>query len=175
MGVLKLIDTMHSLDPFLFKFKAEQRDADENIHEAYFAISPREWEKIRGPIRDKISRLVEKALGDLGDEGDGLAREQYVERFLLKIWEAKDIEGIEPFIKAMQIEPAGAPEIFFAWKAVCYYQVRFNDALEQLQTMFQWVGHNRLCYPADFVSMSKDELISIEDRRNLLRQKMREG
>lgn len=114
MNVLRMIDSMHSLDPFLFRSKAEQCEADEGIHEAYFAISPREWEKIRQPIRDKISKLVTKALSDMGNGDDRLAREQYVERFLMKIWEAKDIEGIEPFIKAMQIEPERAPEIFFA-------------------------------------------------------------
>lgn len=175
MNTLKMVDSMHSLDPFLFKTKAAQCDAEGSIHEAYFAISPREWDKIRRPIRDKISRLVAKALNEMGNEADGLAREQYVERFLGKIWQAKDIDGIEPFIKAMQIEPARAPEVFFAWKAVCYYQVRFDDALEALKTMFQWVGHNQLCYPSDFVSLPDPELKSIEVRRNLLRRKMRDG
>ena len=32
----------------------------------------------------------------------------------MKIWEAKDIDGIEPFINAMQIDAKRAPEIFFA-------------------------------------------------------------
>lgn len=175
MSILGMIDSMHSLDPFLFKSKAEQRDAEADIHQSYFAISAKEWDKIRQPIRDKISKLVAKAMSDMGDKADGLAREQYVEMFLQKIWEAKDIDGIEPFVQAMQIEPDRAPEIFFAWKAVCYYQVRFESALDPLKTMFQWVGHNQLCYPADFVSLSKPELKSIEERRDLLRKKMREG
>ncbi len=175
MTALKMIDSMHSLDPFLFKTKAEQLNVGANIHEAYLAISAREWDQIRRPIRDKISALVVKAMSDMGDNVDGPAREQYVQRFLAKIWEAKDVNGIEPFIKAMQIEPKRAPEIFFAWKAVCYYQVRFGNTLEQLKTMFQWVGHNRLCYPADFVSLSDPELKSIEERRDRLRKKMRDG
>ncbi len=128
---------------------------------------------IRVPIRDKIQKLVSKALGDMG--GDTVAREQYVERFLMKIWQAKDVEGIEPFIKAMQIEPERAPEVFFAWKAVCYYQVRFGALLEALKTMFQWVGHNQLCFPLDFVSLSIGEQKQIKERRHGLRDKMREG
>ena len=124
MKLLNLFNSMHSLDPFLFKSKAEQADMDEGIHTSYFAISDEEWDKIRLPIREKISKLVSKALSDSGDGVDNLAREQYVERFLTKIWQAKDVEGIEPFIKAMQIEPEKAPEVFFAWKAVCYFQVR---------------------------------------------------
>lgn len=152
MQSLNLLDSMHSLDPFMFKSKAEQQEADEGIHDAYFAISPQEWDKIRLPIRDKIQKLVSKALGDMAEGDDNAAREQYVERFLMKIWEAKDVNGIEPFIQAMQLEPERAPEIFFAWKAVCYYQVRFSGLLEALKTMFQWAGHSQLCFPRSIMS-----------------------
>ncbi len=175
--MLSFFDSLHSLDPFLLKSKAEQSEIEDRIHPTYFAISPQEWERIRLPIRDKISKLVSKALGDTGETGgnDGRAREQYVERFLMKIWEAKDVNGIEPFIDAMQIDPKHAPEIFFAWKAICYYQVRFNDILEALKTLFKWAGNNQLCFPVDFVSLSDDEQKRIKEKREVLRQKMREG
>jgi hypothetical protein len=176
MELLDLFDSMHSLDPFLFKSRAEQAEMDKNIHDAYFAISPKEWDKIRLPIREKIARLVSMALGGTeGDSADKLAREQYVERFLTKIWQAKDVEGIEPFVKAMQIPPEKAPEVFFAWKAVCYYQVRFEELNEKLRTLFQWVGHNELCFPVDFVRLTEDELDRIRERRTQLRERMREG
>ena len=82
MKVLNLFDSMHSLDPFLFKSKAEQAGIDGSIHADYFAISDREWDKIRLPIREKISKLVNKALGETsGSTAEKLAREQYVERF----------------------------------------------------------------------------------------------
>ena len=173
--LLNILNSMHSLDPFMFKTKAEQLEIDSKIHPAYFAISNEEWDKIRLPIRDKISKLVSKALDGLGDGADNLAREQYVERFLKKIWEAKDVEGIEPFVKAMQISPEKAPEVFFAWKAVCYYQVRFNDMLGSLKAMFQWVGHNQLCFPVNHVGLLPEETRKIESRRDSLRQKMRDG
>ncbi|MBL4721757.1 MAG: hypothetical protein JKY20_11585 [Alphaproteobacteria bacterium] len=173
--MLNLIDSMHSLDPFMFKSKAEQQDKDDEIHPAYFDISEAEWDKIRLPIRDKISKLVTKALGGSTGTSDNLAREQYVERFLMKIWQAKDIEGIEPFVKAMQIEPERAPDVFFAWKAVCYYQVRFTELIEDLRTFFQWVGSNELCFPLDTLGMSDDEKDNILDRRERLRKKIRES
>ena len=75
-----------------------------------------ERERIRIPIREKISKLVTKALGEGAADEDNeekLSREQYVERFLTKIWEAKDIDGIEPFVDAMQISAEKAPETFF--------------------------------------------------------------
>ncbi len=175
MGLLTLLDSMHSLDPFLFRSRAEQAGIDADINPAYFAISAAEWDKIRVPIREKISKLVAMALGGAGDGKDNQAREQYVERFLTKIWQAQDIEGIEPFVKAMQIPPETAPEIFFAWKAVCYYQVRFGDLVEKLKTLFQWVGHSELCFPIDYIQLSDDQQKNIIARRGLLRSKMREG
>ena len=175
MNRLRLVDSMHSLDPFMFRSRLEQLDVDGEVNSAYYAISAREWEKIRTPIRDKISKLVSKALGSMEQKEDNLARLQYVERFLIKIWEAKDVQGIEPFIQAMQLEPERAPEVFFAWKAVCYYQVRFADTLQALKTLFQWVGNNRLCFPVDFVTRSQEELRHIEEKRDVLRKKMREG
>ena len=46
-----LFDSLHNLDPFMFKMKAEQIEIHEDIHELYFAISKEERERIRIPIR----------------------------------------------------------------------------------------------------------------------------
>lgn len=175
MEALNLLNDMHSLDPFMFKCKAEQREVDAGIHNAYFAISPAEWDKIRIPIRDKIQTLVSKALGTVGSDEKNQVRQNYVENFLQKIWEAKDIEGIEPFINAMQLEAERAPGIFFAWKAVCYYQVQFMELLQSLKVMFQWAGHNQLCFPVDHISLKPEDRRQIEAKRDLLREKMRDS
>ena len=45
MKFLNMFDDMHSLDPFLFKTKAEQLEMDSQIHPAYFAISERNGKK----------------------------------------------------------------------------------------------------------------------------------
>lgn len=175
MPVLNLFAEMHSLDPFLLRSKAEQLDVVDKFHESYLAITQEDWDKIRRPIREKINRLVTKAVGAMDKSGDILAREEYVERFLLKIWLAKDVEGIEPFIKAMRIAPEKAPEIFFAWKAVCYYQVRFNELNDALKKVFQWVGNDTICFPTDYVRLAPEEQRKIRMRRGSLREKMREG
>lgn len=171
LQILNLFQTLHSLDPFIFRSKAEQAGIDESIHPAYFAMSASEWEAIREPIREKIARLVSRALGSV----EGKSQDKQIERFLAKIWEAKDIDGIEPFIRAMQIEPERAPETFFAWKAVCYYQVRFRDLLPDLKTLFGWVGNNHLCFPSDHVALRFDDKRRIKNLRESLREKMRDN
>lgn len=175
LELLALFDSMHSLDPFLFKSKAEQKEVSNLIHPDYFAISAAEWERIRKPIRKKISKLVEKALANMDSGTNATSKEQYVERFLMKIWSAKDIEGIEPFTEAMQIKADKAPEVFFAWKAVCYYQVRFQDILQDVRGMFRWVGDNKLCFPTDILRLTDEEQRYIKRRRNQLRTNMRES
>jgi hypothetical protein len=175
MPVLKLFESMHSLDPFLLRSKAEQLDMEDQFHELYLAITQEEWEKIRAPIREKIYKLVNKALGSLDKPGDSLLREEYVERFLTKIWLAKDVEGIEDFIKAMQIAPEMAPSVFFAWKAVCYYQVRFNELIGDLKKVFQWVGSDDTCFPVDYMRLLPEEQRKIRMRRGVLRTRMRDG
>ncbi|NKB57999.1 MAG: hypothetical protein GKS00_16875 [Alphaproteobacteria bacterium] len=170
-SILHMLASLHSLDPFVFRSKAEQAGVSDEIHDSYFAISPKEWARIRKPIREKISRLVTKAVGGGNNEGD--AQQEQIERFLKKIWQAKDVEGIEPFIKAMQIEPERAPDVFFAWKAVCYYQVRFDAILEDLKAFFQWVGDNTLCYPSDFATMAKEDEQRVQGLRDKLRDEIR--
>ncbi len=63
LKILHLFESLHSLDPFIFRSKAEQTGIDKIVHPAYFAMSASEWQAIREPIREKIARLVSKALG----------------------------------------------------------------------------------------------------------------
>ena len=179
---LNLLDSMHSLDPFLFRCKVEQRDAMSRVHESYFAVSEEEWNEIQFPIHEKIMNLVSKALLDGGSDGasgdvetDHASRQDYVERFLQKIWEARDVEGIETFVRSMQIDLKKAPEVFFAWKAICYYQVRFASLIASLKTMFQWVGSDDLCFPTDPNKVPPGQMNALKEERSGLREKMRDG
>lgn len=179
---LDLLDAIPSLDPFLLRCKAEQEGIEERIHADYFAVSAEEWQEIRNPIKGKIARLVRKAVRDLnagsGREGadDAVkAEEDYISHFLEKIWRAKDVEGIEGFVEAMQIQPADAPRVFFAWKAVCYFQYRFANLTESLKTMFHWVGNDELCFPVDALQIGQRARDRIVERRVALRNFMRDS
>ncbi|NKB57520.1 MAG: hypothetical protein GKS00_14435 [Alphaproteobacteria bacterium] len=173
--ILDLLESMHSLDPFIFRSKIEQVGIEAKIHEAYFAISSEEWELLQYPIRDKIARLVTKALGEVDGDDDATSEQDHINHFLNKIWHAKDVEGIEPFVKSLQIEPDEAPSLFFAWKAVCYYQLRFAQLMESLKTMFHWIGNDQLCYPTDSLQLSKGQQNRLVERRAALRKAARDG
>lgn len=173
LEILEMIYSLPTLDPFLLKSKSEQLDLDDRIHQFYFNISEDDWKRIRTPIRTKIRTLVRRAFmtgGDVSVE----RMEQHVSRFLTKIWEAKDIEGIEDFVRSMDIPEERAPELFFAWKAICYYQVQFEDVLPQLKHFFAWLGDDKVAVPVDWARLMPDDRDRVEYALLGLRDKVRD-
>ena len=124
--MMDMINELPTLDPFLLKCKAQQLGIEDKLNEAYYNITLDEWNRIQKPIRLKIDALVRKALGmaDGEQSADPSVRakiDHNISKFLKKIWEARDIDGIEDFVYGMEMPPERAPELFFAWKAICYY------------------------------------------------------
>lgn len=180
VAMLEMIDTLPTLDPFLLKCKAQQTGIEDQLNSAYFNISLEEWERIQLPIRQKIEALVRKALG-LGDAGAGAGAsasariEEHVSKFLKKIWEARDIDGIEDFVSSMDMPAERAPELFFAWKAICYYQVQFAEVEPELRKLFGWIGDPKLSLPADFGGLRYEVQDQITRELKLLRARLREN
>jgi len=173
LEILEMIYALPTLDPFLLRSKSEQLDLDDRIHPLYYMISEDDWKRIRSPIRTKIRTLVRRAYTKQGSVPSEKI-EQHVTRFLAKIWEAKDIEGIEDFVKSMEIPPERAPELFFAWKAICYYQVQFDDYLPRLKTFFTWLGDDKAPIPVDWVRLIPEDRDRVEYSLLGLRDKVRD-
>lgn len=174
VNMLEMIDTLPTLDPFLLKCKAQQTGIEDELNPAYFNISLDEWNRIQGPIRRKIEALVRKALGVERDAAD-VKLEEHVSKFLKKIWEARDIEGIEDFVFSMDMPSERAPELFFAWKAICYYQVQFAEVESELRKLFTWIGDPKLSLPADFGGLRYEVQDQIKREMKLLRARLREN
>ena len=161
LEILEMIYSLPTLDPFLLKSKSEQLDLDDWIHPSYFNISEEDWKRIRSPIRTKIRTLVRRAhMGGGSVSVDKM--EQHVSRFLTKIWEAKDIAGIEDFVRSMEIPESRAPELFFAWKAICYYQVQFEDYLPEMKSFFAWLGDDKTAMPSDWARLMPEDRDRVE-------------
>jgi len=178
--IMEMIDQLPTLDPFLLKCKAQQLGIEEKLNPAYFNISIEEWNRIQKPIREKIDALVRKALGMDGQDAAGNAElqakiEENISKFLKKIWEARDIEGIEDFVYGMEMPPERAPELFFAWKAICYYQVQFIEVEKALRKLFAWVGDPKTSLPVDFGGLRTDSQAEIKRNLRLLKASLREN
>ena len=173
LEILEMIYSLPTLDPFLLRSKSEQLNLDDRVHPNYFTINEDDWKRIRTPIRTKIRTLVQRACAG-ADNIPADKVEQHVTRFLTKIWEAKDIDGIEDFVKGMEISPERAPEQFFAWKAICYYQVQFQDNLPRLKTFFTWLGDDRKSVPIDWGRLMPDDRDRVEYALMGLRDNVRD-
>lgn len=173
LEILEMIYALPTLDPFLLKSKSEQLDLEDRIHPYYFNISEDDWKKIRSPIRSKIRALVHRAFLDRANVSQEQI-EQHVSRFLAKIWEARDIEGIEDFVQSMEIPADRAPELFFAWKAICYYQVQFEERLDEIKQFFVWLGDDKTAVPVDWGRLMPDDRDRVEYMLMGLRDKVRQ-
>ena len=178
--IMEMIDELPTLDPFLLKCKAQQQGIEEHLNPAYFNISLEEWTRIQKPIRAKIDALVRKALGmDSGaraqDPDLRLKIEENISEFLKKIWEARDIDGIEDFVYGMEMPPERAPELFFAWKAICYYQVQFSEVEPALRRLFAWIGDPKTALPVDFGGLRTETQNQIKRDLKQLRARLREN
>jgi hypothetical protein len=172
--ILEMFGSLPTLDPFLLKSKAQQLGIEDRIHPNYFNISLDDWRRIQTPIREKISALVLKAVGGDADEDDPEI-EEHVSKFLTQIWEARDVDGIEDFVKALQIPLDQAPEMFFAWKAICFYQVQFNAIDVHLQNLCTWVGSDNTGLPADLAQLPHGERRVAKGKIQIVRNRLREN
>lgn len=152
--ILKLVKNIPSFDPFMLKSKAEQWDMESEINDIYFNISEEEWEVLQERIRSKIRRLVRKAVAQ--EEVSSNLIEKQVNIFLNKIWEAKDLNGIEELVSSLGVDEKCAPNLFFSWKAICYYQSMYHSSKNNLMKLFQWIGNEKTCLPRDYRSLPKD-------------------
>jgi len=162
-----------TLDPFLLREKAMQLNVVGDISPAYFDLSQEEWAKFQTPIREKIDALVRKALG-VNHKLKTLDISDHVTNFLDKIWEARDIENIEGFVDSMKIPHHRAPELFFAWKAICYYQAQFRAIEPSLKRLFQWIDDPRTALPIDLMTLRDELRDQVDAEITLLKQRMRE-
>ncbi|NNE82856.1 MAG: hypothetical protein HKN28_02685 [Alphaproteobacteria bacterium] len=171
--LLEMLADIPTLDPFLLREKAMQMDVAGEINPVYFNLTQEEWSTFQAPIREKIDALVRKALGVTHSlETSDIA--EHVTNFLDKIWEARDIENIEAFVDSMEIPRDRAPELFFAWKAICYYQAQSRTLEPSLKKLFQWIGNPRTALPIDLMTLREELRDQIDAEISLLKQRMRE-
>lgn len=171
--LINMLADIPTLDPFILREKALQLEVSDDIHPVYFNLTQEEWVTFQKPIREKIDALVRKALGVTHSlETSDIAH--HVTNFLDKIWEARDIENIEGFVDSMDIPRERAPELFFAWKAICYYQAQARSLEPALKRLFQWIGDSRTSLPLDLMTLRKELRDQIDAEITLLKQRMRE-
>lgn len=155
---LRLLDTVSdlpSLDPFLLRDRIEAEGI--SAPDAYFNITEAEFQEIKKYILAKFSPITERVV-------DPSARnaQEITDQFILKLWEAKDLEYLAPITEVFRIEPDEASEIYYSWKGVTYYEFQYKRSQKDLLGFAEWL-HTK-AEPSHFVKAQVREEIAAASR-----------
>jgi hypothetical protein len=130
LKMLQVFDGLPSLDAFLL------RDALEGFkpNPLYLEVSDVERAAIYDYIRKKFEPLVRAALGS------GSFQSSKVAYLVDKMWEAKDLDALNPLIEACRFPKDDALSIFTAWKGINFYTFEYERIKGQIETMGRWIA-----------------------------------
>jgi hypothetical protein len=149
LGLLRALEELPSLDPFLLK---DRLNADGlKVHDGYLEISEAEFAEIREFVMNRFRPMVEMAF-EGADQADQLT---HLRTLVEKIWEAKDMEGLAPILKALQLQADEAPGIFYAWKGVIYYDFLRAKQRERWKDYAAFLGKDTV--PTDVIPKEQRE------------------
>jgi len=134
MRLLKLLDHLPSLDPFLMKDVIQREKF--LVNDAYFEVSAEAWAEIESFMLQKFEPLILAAFPD------AKSSEEKARQLIDKIWEAKDIEALLPLIDGFRLPREKALEIFSSWKGIVYYSYQYNCQRLRFMDLVKWVGTN---------------------------------
>jgi len=126
--VLRIFDTLPSLDPFLIRDKFEIHEID--IDEMYLQIPMEEWQTIKSSIISKFRPLARIATAGSKSSDDAL--EVVTLRLVEKMWEALDVDTLKPLTQALRIETDDAGALYYAWKGIVYYDYKIANMQPEL-------------------------------------------
>lgn len=162
--LLKLIELMPSLDPFILELSLRQNNV--TVHPRYVMIQEEQVRQVRAIIAEKVKPIIAKAMG-ISDMG---SLEHKAKRFVDAIWDPSLGEA-NIFITAFGINQSDAPRTFSAWKGVTFFQFEFNRAQGDLARMMAWLGTSD-SLPSDFRQLKDGEKQQITMFRDSIRTKL---
>ncbi len=165
LALLRSLEDLPSLDPFLLK---DRLHADGlSVHDGYLEISEAEFAEIREFVMNRFRPMVEMAF-EGADQADKLT---HLRTLVEKIWEAKDMDGLAPILKAMQLQADEAPGILYAWKSVIYYDYLRARQRERWKDYAAFLGKDTV--PTDVVPKEQREDLAalVAMTRSLFKQR----
>ncbi len=131
LKILQTLDELPSLDGFLMRDAFEIEGIAINDH--YCEVTPTERVAIGEYIRGKMEPLVRAAYGGQRSLGGK------VTQLIDKVWEAKDLEALDPLIQAFRLPRHEALDVFSAWKGIIYYAFEQDRMREGRENFALWL------------------------------------
>ncbi len=149
MRVMKILDRLPSLDPFLLKdvFRNENIEMNDD----YFDVSEELWNQIELYILQNFEPLAKAAFPD------AVASDEMARKLIEKIWEGRDMDALKPLVMAFRLPQGKEKEIFAAWKGVIYYGFERQRATALYTELHGWMQGIKIP-PAAATGQERDTL-----------------
>lgn len=134
LKILRILDDLPSVDPFLFRERMEAEGFDP--HPGYFEMTAAEFARVRGHVLKQFQPIVETAFEGVSDAN----RASYLKTLVNKLWDASDMGALKPLLQAMQIQDSEAADTLYAWKGVIYYEHVFARRQEVWKDFANWLN-----------------------------------
>ncbi len=155
LRLLDLIEDLPSLDPFLLKDRVALEGVA--VPDAYFTITESEFEDIRRYILAKFRPITERVVDPAAPNAAELS-----EHFIMKLWEAADLDYLKPITDAFRVDPLQAGEIYYSWKGVTYYEYQYKRGQKQFLGFADWM-HSK-AVPSTYVKAAVREELAAAAR-----------
>ena len=157
--VLRIIDELPSLDPFLLREQLKRYGIEPA--RCYFDLSTADMRRMFKFVQKEIEPLVSMSFG--GDQSFS----GYAAKLVTKILAESVGEDLEPLRKVLQLDHHQFQEGVFCWKAFLYYKWQLDDVMPRVSAVTQQI--NRIKPRGQ---LDADSKAYIETARNNLRRKI---
>lgn len=161
LRTIAVLDRLPSMDPFLLKdvFLNEKID----INPAYFEVSEEVWKEIELFILQRFEPLVKAAFPD------AMQSDEKARHLIEKIWEARDLEALDPLIQAFRLPKGEALEIFSSWKGINFYAFQYAKMKPLLMEFVVWLRDLQI----PLAAVSANERTEIKNTLELVRNQVK--
>lgn len=134
IALLSTLDRTPSFSPYLIKDALER--ANIKIPDGYFTLPEREAAMIKQRMRARLRPLVASAFGGANKS----VSETSIERLVQTLWELKDMTELQPLVTAFKIPSEHAPEIFYSWLGIAFFENEYLKLQLRLKRMAAWMS-----------------------------------
>lgn len=173
-AILDAFCSIPSYAPFLVKDRLQSKGIEAD--EAYFAITPQEYEAVRAFINQRFDKMVQTLIPPNAPDRAGR-----VEKLVHKLWFLDDMESLADIARAFSIPKEKTFEVFYGWKGISYFEYEYARIKQRLMDLVTWLAgesepvdyvpkENRKDYDADRDAVAKGMVYATRIIHTLLQQ-----
>ncbi len=133
--IMTILNSLPSLDPFLMKDVFLRNELPMN--EAYFEVSEETWNEIETFMLQQFESLVTAAFPETKSS------EEKARLLIDKMWEARDIDALQPLIQSFRLPQHEALDIFSSWRGIVYYSFQYRRDQPGVIDLVKWLNENQ--------------------------------